>query len=80
MIVEACAIATVDALWRLDGLDHAGIEDPVAALALGPRPQPELLLVGGRPVVAEGRLTTADEDTIAQELATASRRMQEVAV
>ena len=36
------------ALWRLDGLDHAGIEDPVAALVLGaPRPV-DLLLVGGR--------------------------------
>ena len=73
MIVEACAIATVDALWRLDGLDHAGIEDPVAALALGPRPQPELLLVGGRPVVAEGRLTTADEHEVAADLERVSR-------
>src|SRR5262249_23715607 len=42
------------ALWRLDGLDHAGIEDPVAALVLG-RPQPiDTLLVGGRAVVEDG--------------------------
>ena len=37
------------ALWRLDGLGHAGIADPVAALVLGAPPPLELLLVGGRP-------------------------------
>ena len=68
------------ALWRLDDLDHAGIADPVAALVLGPRPLVDTLLVGGRTVVENGRLTTADEETIARELARASRRMQEVVV
>ena len=68
------------ALWRVDDLDHAGIADPVAALVLGPRPLVDTLLVGGRPVVEQGRLTTADEETIARELAQASRRMQEVEV
>jgi cytosine/adenosine deaminase-related metal-dependent hydrolase len=68
------------ALWRLDGIDHAGIADPVAALVLGPRPIVDTLLVGGRTVVENGRLTTADEEDIARELAVASRRMQEVAV
>ena len=53
------------ALWRLDGLDHAGIEDPVAALVLGaPRPV-DLLLVGGRAVVEGAELRTADVDEIA---------------
>jgi cytosine/adenosine deaminase-related metal-dependent hydrolase len=64
------------ALWRVDGLDHAGIADPVAALVLGPRPRVEHLLVGGRVVVENGRLTTGDEETIARELAAASARMQ----
>jgi cytosine/adenosine deaminase-related metal-dependent hydrolase len=68
------------ALWRLDGIDHAGIADPVAALVLGPRPCVELLLVNGRPVVDDGRLTTADEHDLARDLAAASRRLQEVAV
>ena len=36
------------ALWRLDGVGHAGIEDPVAALVLGPPPLVDTLLVGGR--------------------------------
>ena len=54
------------ALWRLDGLDHAGIEDPVAALVLGaPRPV-DLLLVGGRAVVESAELRTADVDEIAR--------------
>jgi 8-oxoguanine deaminase len=60
------------ALWRLDGIDHAGIADPVAALVLGPRPRVHLLLVGGRPVVEDGRLRTADEQEIARELAAAT--------
>jgi 8-oxoguanine deaminase len=67
------------ALWRLDGVDHAGIADPVAALVLGPRPLVELLLVGGRPVVDGGELRTGDEAEIARELAAASRRLQAVA-
>jgi cytosine/adenosine deaminase-related metal-dependent hydrolase len=65
------------ALWRLDGLDHAGIADPVAALVLG-RPQPvDLLLVGGRAVVEDAELRTADEAQVAAELARQSRRLQE---
>jgi cytosine/adenosine deaminase-related metal-dependent hydrolase len=49
------------ALWRIDGLAHAGIADPVAALVLGARPPLELLLVNGRPVVERDELTTVDE-------------------
>jgi cytosine/adenosine deaminase-related metal-dependent hydrolase len=64
------------ALWRLDGLDHAGIADPVAALVLGPRPLVELLLVGGRPVVADGALRTADEAVVASELARVAERLR----
>ena len=49
------------ALWRLDGLPHAGIDDPVAALVLGARPPLRLLLVDGAVVVEDDRLVTADE-------------------
>lgn len=63
------------ALWRLDDLDHAGIDDPVAALVLGGRPLVELLLVGGRPVVDGGELRTADVDAVARELTAASWRL-----
>jgi 8-oxoguanine deaminase len=63
------------ALWRLDGLAGAGIEDPVAALVLGaPRPV-DRLLVGGRPIVEGGELRTADEEELARNLARVSRRI-----
>ena len=63
------------ALWRLDGLGGAGIEDPVAALVLGATPAVELLLVGGRPVVEGGELRTVDEAKVARDIARESRRL-----
>ncbi|MFC5719167.1 8-oxoguanine deaminase [Streptomyces gamaensis] len=53
-------------LWKLDGLGHSTIADPVAALVLGAAAPVTLSLVNGRPVVEEGHLATADEDTIAR--------------
>ena len=67
------------ALWRVDDLAHAGVSDPVAALVFGPVPRVELLLVGGVPIVRGTELKTADEDTIAREIAGASRRLIEKA-
>ena len=67
------------ALWRVDDLVHAGISDLVAALVFGPAPRVELLLVGGRPVVQDAELRTADEGEIAREIAVASRRLAEKA-
>jgi cytosine/adenosine deaminase-related metal-dependent hydrolase len=63
------------ALWRVDTLPHAGIADPVAALALASPPPLELLLVDGRPVVEHDRLVTVDEDELARDAAAASRRL-----
>jgi 8-oxoguanine deaminase len=68
------------ALWRLDGLEGAGIEDPVAALVFGSTQSVELLLVGGRSVVDGGELRTADEAQVAADLAHASRRLAARAV
>jgi cytosine/adenosine deaminase-related metal-dependent hydrolase len=62
--LEAGKLADI-ALWRLDTLPHAGIADPVAALALGARPPLELLLVNGRPVVERDQLVTVDERQVA---------------
>jgi cytosine/adenosine deaminase-related metal-dependent hydrolase len=63
------------ALWRLDGVDRAGIADPVAALVLGPRPLVDTLLVGGRVVVSGGELRTFDEGVAARDLIAQSRRL-----
>jgi cytosine/adenosine deaminase-related metal-dependent hydrolase len=56
------------ALWRLDGLGHVGIADPVDALVIGSAPPLELLTVGGRVVVERDTLLTADEATMTAEL------------
>jgi cytosine/adenosine deaminase-related metal-dependent hydrolase len=72
--LESGKLADV-ALWRLDGLGHVGIDDPVAALVLGPPAPLELLLVGGRPVVEHGRLLRGDVARIAADAARASERL-----
>ncbi len=48
------------ALWRLDGLGHADIADPICALVFGPPAPVELLAVGGAIVVENNELRTAD--------------------
>jgi len=63
------------AVWRLDGLGHAGIADPVAALVLGPQPPLALLLVGGTTVVADDHVTTVDDEALRTELITANLRL-----
>lgn len=70
--LEAGKIADI-AVWRVDGVEHAGILDPVAALGLGAMPPLHRLFVGGRAIVAEGELVTAEEPIIAEEVARASR-------
>ncbi|MFF3856109.1 8-oxoguanine deaminase [Micromonospora sp. NPDC002575] len=65
------------ALWRVDGLGHAGIDDPVAALVLGPPAPLALLLVGGRTVVEHAELRTADADALAVAATRAHRRLLE---
>jgi cytosine/adenosine deaminase-related metal-dependent hydrolase len=63
------------AVWRLSGLAHADIVDPVAALVLGDRPTLDLLLVAGRPVVRADRLLTADEDELTADALGADRKL-----
>jgi cytosine/adenosine deaminase-related metal-dependent hydrolase len=53
------------ALWRMDTMAHYDIADPVAAIVLGTPPPLELLLVQGRPVVEQDRLTSVDETDVA---------------
>ncbi len=63
------------AVWRVDTLPHVDIVDPVAALVLGDRPPLELLLVAGEPVVERDRLVRVDEDEVAAQSRSASRRL-----
>jgi len=59
-------------LWRVDGVEHAGIADPVAALTLGAQPPITRLFVHGRTVVADGELTRVDERAVARTASTAA--------
>jgi 8-oxoguanine deaminase len=63
------------AVWRLDGLGHVDVVDPVAALVLGAPPPLDLLLVGGRVVVEHNRVVTVDETDLATDVAAASRTL-----
>ncbi|NLU82160.1 8-oxoguanine deaminase [Rhodococcus sp. HNM0569] len=63
------------ALWRVDGLAHADIADPVAALVLGGTPPLERLIVDGRTVVDGDRVVTVDEDAVATDVACAHDRL-----
>ena len=63
------------ALWRLDDLGHAGVEDRVAALVFGPPRPVYILLVDGKPVVENEALQTADEQETTRELARASGKL-----
>ncbi|WP_275293257.1 8-oxoguanine deaminase [Amycolatopsis sp. La24] len=74
--VEAGKLADL-AVWDLNGLNYAGIDDPVAALVLAAPPPLRRLFVGGKTVVETGQLRTADETSIAGELAKASARLRE---
>ncbi|HWM04819.1 MAG TPA: 8-oxoguanine deaminase [Actinophytocola sp.] len=63
------------AVWRLDGVEHAGIVDPVAALVFGALPTVALLLVGGQTVVEDGTCQRVSEVDVATELRAASARL-----
>ncbi|HEU0239273.1 MAG TPA: 8-oxoguanine deaminase [Micromonosporaceae bacterium] len=72
--LESGKLADV-AVWRLDGLGHQGIADPVAALVLGPSAVVEVLLVGGRPIVERGVLVNVTEADLTDHLRVAARRL-----
>jgi cytosine/adenosine deaminase-related metal-dependent hydrolase len=66
-------------LWRMDTLAHSTIADPVTALVFGAAAPVTLAMVGGRAVVEDGHLRTADEPAIAREARQQSRRLAELA-
>jgi len=64
------------AVWRVDGLELAGANDPVAGLVLSGPHRVDRLLVGGEEVVRDGQLVNADEDEIAREHRKAAARFE----
>jgi len=55
------------AVWRTDGLELGGADDPVAGLVFSGSHRVDRLYVGGEEVVHDGRLVRADEEEIARE-------------
>jgi cytosine/adenosine deaminase-related metal-dependent hydrolase len=62
------------AVWRADGLELGGAEDPVAGLVLSGPHRVDRLVVGGKDVVRGGALVNADEQEIAREHRKQARR------
>jgi cytosine/adenosine deaminase-related metal-dependent hydrolase len=62
------------AVWRTDGLELGGAEDPVAGLVLSAPHRVERLVVGGEDVVLGGGLVHADEAEIARAHRAQARR------
>ncbi|MBB4909978.1 8-oxoguanine deaminase [Actinophytocola algeriensis] len=65
------------AVWRLTGMNHAGITDPVAALVFGALPPLALLLAGGNVIVEDDEVRTVSEADAATALGAASRALAE---
>ncbi|WP_329570115.1 8-oxoguanine deaminase [Kitasatospora sp. NBC_01266] len=63
------------ALWKVDGIMHSSIADPVAALTMGALPPLAVLFVNGNAVVEKDTLTTVNEDQIALACARAAKEL-----
>jgi cytosine/adenosine deaminase-related metal-dependent hydrolase len=63
------------AVWRADGLELGGAEDPVGGLVLSGPHHVDRLYVGGEVVVRDGRLVRADEEEIARSHRIQARRL-----
>ena len=72
--IEPGKLADV-AVWRIDGVGHSSIEDPVAALVMGAQPPLTMLIANGRVVVEDDVLLTADVDVVALEARDHARRL-----
>ncbi|MFB7196790.1 8-oxoguanine deaminase [Streptomyces sp. NPDC056240] len=65
-------------LWKIDGIGHSSIADPVTAIVFGAAAPVTLSLVNGKPVVEDGRLLHADEDAIARDARQEAQRLARI--
>ncbi|MFG2497896.1 8-oxoguanine deaminase [Streptomyces sp. NPDC048441] len=65
-------------LWKIDGIGHSSIADPVTAIVFGAAAPVTLSLVNGRPIVEDGRLLHVDEDAIARSARDEAQRLARI--
>jgi cytosine/adenosine deaminase-related metal-dependent hydrolase len=63
------------AVWRTDGLELGGADDPVAGIVFSGPHRVDRLVVGGEEVVRDRQLVTADEGEIARAHRAAARKL-----
>ncbi|ARX87365.1 MULTISPECIES: 8-oxoguanine deaminase [Streptomyces] len=66
-------------LWKIDGIGHSSIADPVTAIVFGAAAPVTLSLVNGEPVVEDGRLLHVDEYAIARTARDEAQRLARIA-
>jgi cytosine/adenosine deaminase-related metal-dependent hydrolase len=62
------------AVWRTDGLELGGADDPVAGLVFSGPHRVDRLVIGGEDIVRDGHLVRGDEEEIAREHRRAAAR------
>ncbi|CAM5660754.1 8-oxoguanine deaminase [Streptomyces spiroverticillatus] len=66
-------------MWKIDGLGHSTIADPVTAIVFGAAAPVTLSLINGEPVVEDNHLITVDEEAIAREARDEAQRLARIA-
>ncbi|WP_156722321.1 8-oxoguanine deaminase [Streptomyces apocyni] len=66
-------------LWKVDGIGHSSIADPVTALVFGAAAPVTASFVNGQQIVEHNRLLTADEDAIARVARDEAQRLARIA-
>jgi predicted amidohydrolase YtcJ len=66
-------------MWKIDGLGHSTIADPVTAIVFGAAAPVTLSLINGEPVVEDNHLITVDEEAIARTARDEAQRLARVA-
>ncbi|MHC0430626.1 8-oxoguanine deaminase [Streptomyces sp. O3] len=76
--VEAGKLADL-VLWKVDGIGHSTIADPVTAIVFGAAAPVTASFVNGRQIVENDRLLTVDEDAIARTARDEAQRLARIA-
>ncbi|MFD5101671.1 8-oxoguanine deaminase [Streptomyces albidochromogenes] len=65
-------------MWKIDGIGHSTIADPVTAIVFGAAAPVTLSLVNGKPVVEDNHLITVDEDAVARDARAEAQRLARI--